>query len=111
MRERSSETPPNGALTWPSSEVPVPNGDHRHARLGAELHDLGHLGFGLGEQHRVGRLALEPGERIGVLLAKRLAQREAIAEARGKLREERAFALRRGACFRLCQDRGHGVIL
>ena len=26
MRERSSETPPKGALTWPSSEVPVPKG-------------------------------------------------------------------------------------
>ena len=26
MRERSSEMPPKGALTWPSSEVPVPKG-------------------------------------------------------------------------------------
>ena len=26
MREQSSETPPCGALTWPSSEVPTPNG-------------------------------------------------------------------------------------
>ena len=26
MRERSSETPPCGALTWPSSEEPTPNG-------------------------------------------------------------------------------------
>src|SRR5277367_1220388 len=26
MRERSSETPPWGALTWPSSEEPTPNG-------------------------------------------------------------------------------------
>ena len=31
MSRRSIETPPNGALTWPSSEVPVPNGDDRHA--------------------------------------------------------------------------------
>ena len=26
MHDRSSDTPPKGALTWPSSEVPVPNG-------------------------------------------------------------------------------------
>ena len=26
MRDRSMQTPPWGALTWPSSEVPVPNG-------------------------------------------------------------------------------------
>ena len=59
--------------------------DHRHAGLGAELHDVGDLGFGLGEQDGVGRLALEPGERVGVLLAQRLAQREAVAEARGQV--------------------------
>ena len=76
MRERSSETPPNGALTWPSSEVPVPKGITGTRGFGAELHDFGDLGLGLGEQNGVGRLALEPGERIGVLLAQRLAQRE-----------------------------------
>ena len=70
--------------------------DHRHAGLGAELHDVGDLGFALGEQDGVGRLALEPGERIGVLLAQRLAHGEAVAEARGKLGEQRALALRRG---------------
>ena len=26
MREKSSERPPSGALMWPSSEVPAPNG-------------------------------------------------------------------------------------
>ena len=26
MSRKSTDTPPNGALTWPSSEVPVPNG-------------------------------------------------------------------------------------
>ncbi len=72
---------------------------------------VGDLGFGLGEQDGVGRLALEPGERVGVLLAKRLAQREALAEARGKVGEERRLALRRGAFLSFGHDYGHGPIL
>ena len=86
-------------------------GDHRHARLGAELHDLRDLGFGLGEEDGVGRLALEPGERIGVLLAKRLAQGEALAEARGKMSEEGPLALSRGAFLSSGHDYGHAPIL
>ena len=55
---------------------------------------LGDLGFALGEQDGVGRLALEPGERIGVLLAQRLAERETLAEARGQAwRRARACVL------------------
>ena len=69
MRERSSDTPPNGALTWPSSEVPVPNGMTGTREAAQSLHHLGDLGLGLSEQHRVGRLALEPSQRVGMLLA------------------------------------------
>ena len=71
----------------------MPNAIDRHAGLGAERHELGDLGFALGEQDGVGRLALEPGERVGVLLAQRLAHGESVAEARGKLGEQRALAL------------------
>ena len=85
--------------------------DHRNAGARAKSHHLGDLGLGLGEQHGVGRLGLEPGERVGMLLPKRLAQREAVTEARGKSGEEGLLALRRGAGERLCHGYGHGRIL
>ncbi len=110
MRDRSSEMPPNGALTWPSSEVPVPKGITGTRGFGAELHDFGHLGLGLGEKNGVGRFAFEPGERVGVLLAQRLPHGEAAAEARGQFGKERTFALRSRVCFRLGHDRSHGAI-
>ena len=86
-------------------------GNHRHAGLGAELHDLRDLSLALGEEDGVGRLALKPGERIGVLLAKRLAQGEALAEARGKMSEEGPLALCRGAFLSSGHDDGHAPIL
>ena len=52
MRDVSSEMPPPGALTWPSSEVPTPNGDDRHAMLGAGPHDLLHLFRRFGRRRR-----------------------------------------------------------
>ena len=64
--------------------------DHRHAGLGAQLHCLDHLLRGLGEQHRVGRLRGDPGQRVGVLLAQRRAGREAIAEPCREAREQSA---------------------
>jgi hypothetical protein len=82
--------------------------NHRHAAGGAEPHHLGNFGLGLGEQHGVGRLALEPSQRVGVLLTQRLTEREAVAEARGKLGEERPFALRGEAALTVGHDCGHG---
>ena len=94
MRERSSDTPPNGALTWPSSEVPVPNGMTGTRAAAQSFTDLDHLRGGLGEQHRVGRLRRDPGQRVGVLLAERRAGREALAEPCREAREQSAFGLR-----------------
>ncbi len=85
--------------------------DYRHAGARAESHDLGDLGLGLGEQHGVGSLDLEPGERVGMLLPKRPAQREAVTEARGESGEEGLLTLRRGAGERLCNGHGHRRIL
>ena len=68
--------------------------DDRHAGLGAKLHRLDHLRGGLCEQHRVGRLRRDPGQRVGVLFAERPAGREAIAEPCRKPREQRALGLR-----------------
>ena len=74
MRDRSSDSPPKGALRWPSSEVPAAEGNDRHARRRRmRLNGLGDLFGGLGEQNGVGRLDFEPGQRVGVLLAQRLA--------------------------------------
>ena len=61
--------------------------DHRHARLGAQPHHLDHLRRRLSEDHCVGRLAFDPSQRVGVLLAQRRASREAIGEPGRKLRE------------------------
>ena len=85
--------------------------DDRHAGFGAELHDVGDLGFGLGEQHGVGRLALEPGERVGVLLAQRLAHaRIARRSARPSLANS-APCSPPFACSASAMTRGHGAIL
>ena len=76
-------------------------GDHRHARLGAKLHHLDHLLCGLGKDHRVGRLAFDPSQRVGVLLAERRAGREAIAESAESFANRARFASgngRSGAC-------------
>ena len=43
MREKSSDRPPRGALMWPSSEVPAPNGMIGTRWVRATSHDLAHL--------------------------------------------------------------------
>ncbi len=68
--------------------------DDRHARFGAELDDIDDLVGRLGEQHGVGRLTGNPGERVGVLLAERKPGREARTETRGQFGKERGFAVR-----------------
>ena len=82
MSRKSRQMPPRGALTWPSSEVPVPKRDHRHALGRAQPHDLLHLFGGLRKDHRVRRLVGDPGERVAVLLAHRLRGDEPVADRR-----------------------------
>ncbi len=82
--------------------------DHRHPGRGTRFDDLGDLFGGLGEQNGVGGLRLQPGQRAGVLLAQRLAPREAVAEARGERGEQRFLRPLARARFRPCHDRGHG---
>jgi hypothetical protein len=48
----------------------------------ADAHDLLHLGRGLREHHRIGRLVGDPGEGVGVLLAHRKRGDQAVAERR-----------------------------
>ena len=56
-------------------------GNDRHAMFGAEADDLGHLG-GLGrEKHRIGRLGVDPGGGVAVLVPNRLAGLAAFTEA------------------------------
>ena len=71
-------------------------GNDRHARLGAKPHHFDHLLRRLGEDHGVGRLAGDPGERVGMLLAERGSGREAIAEPCRKPREQGSLRLGRG---------------
>ena len=80
MSRKSSETPPCGALTWPSSEVPVPNGMTGTRCARADAHDLLHVLGRLRKHHRVRRLVLDPGEGVAVLLAHRLRGHEPVAE-------------------------------
>ena len=106
--KRSSGMPPNGALICPSSEVLVPKGITAARSFGAELHHLDDLRRRRGEDHRIGRLAFDPGQRVGVLLAKRVAGREAVAEA---LREQHPLCLRRGALDSVRHEYAHGDAL
>ena len=85
--------------------------DHRHAGLGAKLYRLDHLLRGLGEQHRIGRLPRDPGQRVGVLLAQRRAGREAIAEPCRESREQNALGLSRGPLDSVCHECTHGGTL
>ena len=82
-------------------------GNDGHARLGTELHHLGHLLGGLGEHDGIGRLDLDPSERVGVLLPQRLVLRQAVAEACGKNCEESLFGFLRSLRSHFCYDRGH----
>jgi hypothetical protein len=52
----------------------------RHATLGADAHDVLHVGRRLRKNHRVGRLVRDPSRGVGVLLAHRLRGDEAVAE-------------------------------
>ena len=89
MSRKSIDTPPNGALTWPSSEVPVPNGMTGTRCAGADAHDLLHVLGRLRKDHRVGRLVLDPGDGVAVLLAHRLRGHQPVAEARGERAHDR----------------------
>ena len=84
MSRKSIETPPCGALTWPSSEVPVPNGMTGTPVRGADAHDLLHVLGRLRKDHRVRRLVLDPGDGVAVLLAHRLRGHEPVAEFGGE---------------------------
>ena len=109
MRERSSETPPCGALTWPSSDEPTPNGTMRRVVPRAELDEVDHVVPGFGEHHRVRRLVLEPGQRVPVRLADRLRGGEAIAETGGEIGIERGDRLARETALALADGEwGHG---
>ena len=81
MREKSSEKPPRGALMWPSSEVPAPNGMMGARWVRGDAHDLAHFLGILHPDHRVGRLVGDPGDGVGVLAADRLAGLQPVAEA------------------------------
>ena len=55
-------------------------GDDRRPVRGADADDLGDLFRGLGEDHRVGRLVLDPGGGVGVLLADALGFAQPLAK-------------------------------
>ena len=90
------ETPPYGALTWPSSEVPAPNGI-TGTLCCAQMRTMAARPRSLRKHHRVRRLVLDPGQGIAMLLAHRLRGDEPVAERGGQRRRWRpatAFALR-----------------
>ena len=87
MRLMSTETPPRGALTWPSSDVPTPKGMTGTPMVAADADDLDHLLGRMREDHRVGRLRRRARWSVGPCwLADRLRADEALAEA---LRQDR----------------------
>ena len=83
----SIDTPPNGAFTCPSSEVPTPYGMDRHMVGGAQAHDLRHLG-GILRVHHEGRVAGFSVQVVGVavLLAHREARHHPVAIALEQVR-------------------------
>ena len=84
MSRKSIETPPCGALMWPSSEVPVPNGI-TGTRCCAQMRTASCTSsVDLRKHHRVRRLVLDPGQGVAVLLAHRLRGDEPVAEMRGE---------------------------
>ena len=81
MRDVSSEMPPPGALTWPSSEVPVPKA-MTGTRCSAQARTISCTSAVLSrERDAVRRLRRDIGRGVRVLLADRLAGLEALAEA------------------------------
>ena len=65
MRERSRLMPPRTGVTWPSSEVPAPNGTTGHAVLVAEAEQAGRLLAALEEGDGVGHDAAAGSPRRG----------------------------------------------
>ena len=108
IREQSSDTPPCGALTWPSSDEPMPNGTIGASCLAQSFTRSITSSLRFGEHDRVRRLVLEPGQGMAVRLADRLGGGEAVAESRGEIGVERGDGLGREAAFALA-DGGKGV--
>ncbi len=82
MSRRSMQTPPAGALTCPSSEVPVPNAITGTLMLGANPHHVLDVGGLLRHHDRVRRLRRQPGRGVRVLIAHRLRGDQPVAEPR-----------------------------
>ena len=105
MRDISIETPPCGALTWPSSDVPAPNG-MIGASCAAQMRTTSTTScVSFDENDGVGRRVGEPGQRMAMLDAHRLGGDELVAETRGERVIERVDSLRRTAAFRGGEDR------
>ena len=82
MSRKSIETPPYGALIWPSSEVPVPNAI-TGTRCWAQMRTICCTSAcRLREHDRVRRLVRDPRGGVGVLLAHRRRRDDAVAERR-----------------------------
>ena len=82
MSRRSMQMPPAGALTCPSSEVPVPKAITGTRVFGADPHHVLDIGGFLRHHHGVGRLRRQPGGGMGVLLAHGLRGDQPVAEPR-----------------------------
>ena len=80
MRDRSSEMPPPGALTWPSSEEPTPKAMTGTRCSAQSAHDLLTSSAVSGNDHAVRRLQRNVGGGVGMLLAQRLAGLETLTE-------------------------------
>ena len=110
MREKSSETPPCGALTWPSSDEPTPKGTIGASCRAQSLHEVDHVVLGLGEDDGVRRLVLEPGQRVPVRLANSLRGGESVAETSGEIGIERGDRSLESRPSRLRTEREEGAI-
>ena len=105
MRERSSDTPPCGRVDMALERRADAERNDRRVVTGAELHEVDDVVFVFGEDHRVRRLVLEPGERVAVRLAYRLGGGEAIAETGGEIGIERGDRLARRAALALADGK------
>ena len=83
------QTPPRVASTWPSTEVPIAERDHRHAVARAEADDRDDLLGAARMRDRV-RGRDRVGRDVGsVMLADLARRRQAIAQERAQLRDQR----------------------
>src|SRR6185437_1071765 len=94
MRERSSETPP-WRVDMTLERRADPERNDRRVVPPAELDEVDHILFGLGEHHRVRRLVLKPGQRVPMRLPNRLGGGEAVAETGGEIGSERGDGVAR----------------